>query len=75
MEKLIEKVVSKGEFPWCKEDIYSCNACGSYGPLEGFKHYKGCGGMAELKKWEDYYNDPAWEKSFKEEEDNDEATI
>jgi len=65
---LLNKVVSAGEFDWAKEDIYCCNACGASSPLKGFEHYKSCGGLAEVKKWEDYYNDPSWANSFKDDD-------
>lgn len=41
--------------------VATCNACGAYtlskNP-ERIKHYPSCGGLAEVKKWEDYYSTP-----------------
>lgn len=45
--------------------VASCNACGAYTlsrvPAR-IKHYPNCGGLAEVKKWTKYYDDPEWEK-------------
>ncbi len=48
--------------------IVSCNACGAHtldGNPEHIKHYLNCGGLAEVEKWEEYYED------FNEGEDSD----
>ena len=43
--------------------VASCNACGAYtltrNPKD-IKHYPNCSGLAEIKKWDRYYSDPAW---------------
>ena len=40
--------------------IISCNACGAStidGNRNNIKHYKTCGGVKEMKKWERYYEE------------------
>lgn len=41
------------------EGIIQCCACGAYaldGNKQSIKHFKSCGGFAEVKKWESYYS-------------------
>lgn len=42
------------------DGIISCNACGGYttdGKQEHVRHYLSCGGLAEVEKWERYYDE------------------
>lgn len=42
------------------DGIISCNACGAYtidGNQEHIEHYPNCGGLAEVEKWERYYDE------------------
>lgn len=63
---LLTRVVKAGEFDWADKDIFCCNACGATG--NPVKHYDSCGGMAEVRKWEAYYNDPEWSAAFDEDQ-------
>ena len=41
-----------------EDGIVSCNACGAHtcdGNPEHIKHHASCGGIAEVEKWERYY--------------------
>lgn len=43
-----------------EDGIISCNACGGYtvdGKEEHVKRHSSCGGLAEVEKWERYYNE------------------
>jgi len=49
------------------EGIISCNACGGYtidGIEEHVKHHPNCGGLAEVEKWERYYDEASAETSM-----------
>lgn len=48
------------------DGIISCNACGGYtldGNPEHILHHSGCGGLAEVEKWEQYYGEFSEEDS------------
>ncbi len=43
--------------------VATCNACGAYSLTRepwNIKHYSGCGGIKEIKKWDDYYSSDEW---------------
>lgn len=49
--------------------IASCNACGAYTLSRDpshIKHYPGCGGLREVKKWDDCYSSPERQEAAKE---------
>ena len=49
--------------------VATCNACGAYSLSRNpnnIKHYLGCGGIEEVKKWDKYYNDPEWREAIEE---------
>ena len=51
--------------------VTTCNACGAFTLTrkpEDIKHYPGCGGLAEVEKWNKYYSDPEWQKAVESEE-------
>ena len=46
--------------------VATCLTCGAYSLTrkpEDIPHYSGCGGVAEVEKWDKYYSDPEWEKA------------
>lgn len=49
--------------------VASCNACGAYTLSripKHIKHYQGCGGVAEVEKWDKYYSNPEWLRAVEE---------
>ena len=49
--------------------VATCLACGAYSltrdPWE-IKHYAGCNGIKEIKKWDDYYSSDGWREAHEE---------
>lgn len=51
--------------------VATCNACGAFTLTrepKDIKHYLGCGGLAEVEKWNKYYSDPERQKAVESEE-------